>query len=107
MVVLFLLYGSERLGAPGKSLQSASRLSSPRRAFLRRLAGGQRPATDAAVKLNHVLPSQADASRGNEGVHRRGLMLAHGLAANHKAQPPLDLDCARKAYKLNSRCLAG
>src|SRR5262252_6947356 len=47
------------------------------------LPGGQRPATDVAVKLNHVLPSQADASRGNE-VHRRGLMLVPGLAANHE-----------------------
>ena len=33
--------------------------------------GGQRPATHAAVKLNHVLPSQADASRGNEGASSR------------------------------------
>src|SRR5262249_22662109 len=32
------------------------------------LPGRQRPATDVAVKLNHVLPSQADASRGNEGA---------------------------------------
>src|SRR6516165_8725386 len=35
------------------------------------LPGGQRPATDVAVKLNHVLPSQADASRGNEGASSR------------------------------------
>jgi hypothetical protein len=40
--------------------------------------------------LNHVLPSQADASRGNK-VHRRGLMLVPGLAANQEARPPLDL----------------
>src|SRR6516165_2451595 len=33
--------------------------------------GGQRPATDVAVKLNHVLPTQADASRGNEGASSR------------------------------------
>ena len=38
---------------------------------------------------------------------RRGLMLVPGLAANHEAQPPLDLDCARKEYKLNSRQPAG
>src|SRR5262245_53822249 len=30
-----------------------------------------------------------------------------GLAAGHKAYPPLDLDCAGKAYKLDSRSLAG
>jgi len=30
-------------------------------------------------------------------VHRRGLVLVPGLAANHEAQPPLDPDCARKA----------
>src|SRR4029453_35034 len=35
-------------------------------------------------------------------VHRQGLMLVSGLAANHEAQPPLDLDCARNVYKLNS-----
>jgi hypothetical protein len=36
-------------------------------------------------------------------AHRRGLMLVPGLAANHEAQPPLDLDCARKAYNLVTR----
>src|SRR5215472_1354351 len=33
--------------------------------------GVQRPATDVAVKLNHVPPSQANASRGNEGASSR------------------------------------
>jgi hypothetical protein len=46
------------------------------------------PATDVAVKLNHVLPSQVEEETK---VHRRGLMLVPGLAANHEAQPPLYL----------------
>src|SRR5215831_8791988 len=33
--------------------------------------GVKRPATDVEVKLNHVLPSQANASRGNEGASSR------------------------------------
>jgi type 1 fimbriae regulatory protein FimB/type 1 fimbriae regulatory protein FimE len=32
-------------------------------------------------------------------VHHRGLVLVPGLAANHEAQPPLDLDCAKKARR--------
>ena len=36
-------------------------------------------------------------------VHRRGLMLAPGLAANHEAQPPLDLDCSIKVSNLVTR----
>jgi integrase len=36
-------------------------------------------------------------------VHHRGLMLVPGLAANHDAQPPLDLDCARKVHNIYSR----
>jgi integrase len=40
--------------------------------------------------LNHVVPSQADASRGNEG-------------ASSRTQSRLILDCARKAYNLVTR----
>src|SRR5262245_33507965 len=39
-------------------------------------------------------------------VHRRGLMLVPGLAANHEAQPPLDY-CAKNVYNLYSRRRAG
>jgi hypothetical protein len=36
------------------------------------MVGGQRPATDATVKLNHVLPSQARMHPEETKVHRRG-----------------------------------
>src|SRR5215510_8797957 len=39
-------------------------------------------------------------------VHRRGLMLVPGLAANHEAQPPLDY-CAKNVFNLYSRRRAG
>jgi integrase len=35
-------------------------------------------------------------------VHRRGLMLVPGLAANHEAQPPLDY-CAKNVFNVYSR----
>jgi len=46
------------------------------------------PATDVAVKLNHVLPSQVEEETK---VHRRGLMLVPGLAANASKKSLLPL----------------
>jgi hypothetical protein len=53
-----------------------------------------------------VLPSQTDASRGNESASSRADVVP-GLAANHDGQPPLDLDCARKAYGGEDGTVAG
>jgi len=89
-------------------IQARLRCAGPRQLISPEIAApvGRKLGVSDGVLDSIVLPSQTDASRGNESASSRADVVP-GLAANHNGQPPLDLDCARKTYKLNSPCLAG
>jgi hypothetical protein len=79
-------------------IQARLRCAGPRQLISPEIAApvGRKLGVSDGVLDSIVLPSQTDASRGNESASSRADVVP-GLAANHNGQPPLDLDCARKA----------